>query len=502
MQNASDLLCSLHRKGVKVWVENERLRFRAPRDTLLPEELARLGALKAEIIELLDQMEFSKDAPLKRRADGCLVPLTAHQLGTWNHFIEEAAGLSVRWSSFAMRVLGPLDVNLLKRSIDAAVWRHESIRTKIVVVEGIPRQQIDVACEYEWDVIDISDVSPKTIEGELKQLAEDFVRVKIDISSGQLFAVRVFRLSNCEHVLILALDHIITDGFSNGVLAKDIWALYRQGEQGLPLLLPELPLQFADYAVWQQRAYGAWLQNHEAYWRGRLTGSPQRIQIPVRDDSWQAKDPVGAELEITFGNALSAKLREIARRERTLLAMVVLTVYAATMSRWCNERNLVIAFISNGRNRSELQGMVGLVADPLFLRLEITKEDNFIDLLRRLIVEFRSAYDHPTFCWVQCCPTDVRFNWLPDHGAKWVKDHYLHGSDNRLVVLPFSLPRPAPLKLIPAFYNSDTGIGANVMYRPDLFALSTVERFGGDLRLFAEEFSRRPLCRVESVFGR
>jgi len=382
------------------------------------------------------------------------------------------------------------------------VWRHESLRTTIVVVDGVPLQKFDAACKYEWSDIDMSGLPPMNLEGELARLIEDFVRVKITLSVGPLFSVRIFRLSDCEHVLVFALDHMITDGASIGILIKEVWTLYGQAKRGLRFSLPTPTLQFGDYAAWLQRTYGAWLQQHAPYWTERLTCAP-RIEIPVCDNLARAADPIGAQLEISLGDVLSSRLREIARRERTPLPIVALSIYLAVMSHWCNQRDLVVLFVTDGRWRMELRDVVGYVAHELYLRIGIGKEDTFLDLLAKSRLEFYAAYEHLNFGRIyELAPeykTEIWFNWLPAQGAQLIADCHLDKGGNKLTVVPFVQSVALPMKFIPLFYDGGSAINVMFNYHPDRLTPNAVRCFANNLRLFAEEFVQNPLCRIDAA---
>jgi hypothetical protein len=501
MQSSDELLISLYKKGVQVSVMNGRLQLRASIEALSPHDVVNLLDLKRDVIQLLERMDFSKKSVLKPRPVGVNVPLTHQQLLGCKDLSQQEGRRSIRFSSYAMRVVGRLDDVLLRICLDMLVQRHESLRTKIVLIDGVPAQRVDMLSDYDWEFVDLSAAALPDVE--LRRLAEEFVQVEIDISADPLFGVRLFRLSDHEHVLVLALDHIIIDGTSNQILVNELWTLYDQGKRGLPLSLPKLPIQFPDYACWLQHTYGAWLQTHEQYWRERLQNW-RKARIPGRLDN--VLEPTGSSLEISFGEALSTELRALARRENTLLSMVILSAFTVAMSRWCNQRDLVINFLSTGRYRAELQGMVGLLIEPLLLRVEIASGDNFIDLLKRIILEFRNAYRHSSAGWMSAsepwCNTEVEFNWIPSRRSRRVEAgevEHLDGNDGKIEVREYALPRTAPINFLPVFYDSDNGVIARIMYRDDLFDASTVKQFVGALLLSASEFARNPLSQVGAV---
>jgi hypothetical protein len=495
-----ELLSSLSQRGVKVWLDTGQLRFKAPKGVLSQSELNELRALRKEIIELLKGAELASDLPIEPRGPACPIPLTALQLNWRKWFVEGLGELSKRICT-AMRVVGPLNVDFLRASVESAVKRHESLRTRVVVVGGIPRQHVDAFSGFMQSVTDLSEVVPQDTEKEVRRLSEEFANEQIDLSVGPLFAVKLFRLSDLEHVLILGLDHMISDGISTSVLLEEMWTAYDQIAHGVPILLSKLQLQFADYAVWQQRIRGAWLKEHQAYWKERLIGAPA-IRIP-EDKLTEAPDPTIAILEISLGHTVSTGLRELARRERTLLPLVVLTIYLIVMSEWCKQRDLVLLFLSNGRYRPELQNMVGFIANLLYLRSELTDEDSFVTLLRRVTREFQVAYEHQDFGWVPDlfpeCTTELVFNWLPADPVKSFRScQQKHG--HILEIRPFPLRVVWPkVRFGTWFSDAPTGVEVLIAYQTDLFARTTIERFGKNLVAVAEQLLRRPFDRIVSM---
>lgn len=498
MPDANELLSTLHRRGVKVWVEQEQLRLQAPAGTLLPTDLQELRSAKVEIIELLRQLEFD----IQPRPPGCIVPLTPMQRFSWNYCEQGRAGERV--CSVALRIRGDLHVRTLERSLQAVMDRHESLRTRIVVVDGVPTQQIDAACSLDLQEIDLSGLSELTVEAEARRIAEEFQQERFDLSVGPSFAARLIKLSDRDHIFIVAADHVVSDAASVEILSREIWTLYEQAQLGLPFSLPDLPVQFADYAVWQQLTYESWMKQHEGYWRRRLTGAP-RIRLTSRDGLPMSARPVGALLSIPFGDTLSVRLREVARREKTQLPMVVFCIFTAVILRWCERPDLVLRFLISGRHHPKLENMIGFLGEFLHLRIEVTEETSLLDLLRQGDSEFHSAYAHhdfgrvpefvPEWAW-HMDVIDLRFQWAPSSTAAWPTKT---GAGDGLSLQAVPLSSVKPFDFLPVFYDSPNGIGCSIIYRPDVFAPSTMERFGRHLLSVGTDLVERPLVRVNSM---
>jgi hypothetical protein len=384
------------------------------------------------------------------------------------------------------------------------MWRHESLRTRIVIDNDIPRQHVNSPQEYRLDVIDLTGRSPIDTEPEVKQLAQEFLDQKIDLSADPLFDSKLWKLSDHEYVFILALDHIVSDGISYEILDREIWELYRQSMKGLPFTLPHLPAQFPDYAVWQQRTHRAWKNKHEQYWRLHLAGV-EYVRLPSDVEPDEASPPVVVSQHISFGNSLSAKLREVARREVTPVHLLVLAMYIIVMSRWCDREELVITYISHGRQgRPELENMIGLVVNWVYLRIRLVKEETFRELLTRVRLEVSTAFEHLDFNRVPNlvpeCRNELEFHWQSSNRA--VRANTLpEKAEQRIRMQPVSLRAPNWFpRFWPVFYDTASGISVTIHYRPDTFVSSSIEIFGYNLRLIANEYVQCPIANLTSTW--
>ncbi len=475
-------------------------------------------------MESIALSQLDSNAPIEPRALGCRVPLTAIQRRFWNYMIEASQRpLSLRMCAGAFRILGPLDCCLLQRSIEAVIQRHESLRTRFLLVDGVPTQHIDPRGPYELRIIDLSNLDDAELEAG--RLVQDFLEQRVDLSTECVFDGRVWKLSDHEHVLILLIDHMVSDGASNAILNREIWTLYKQAEQGLPLSLPALPLQFSDYAVWQQRTYKSWMERHAAYWKEHLADA-RPLEIPTDTQSEDTKFPVGATAYIPLNGNLSDQLREAARREGTLLPVLVLTAYVIVLSHWCREQDLLIPFISHGRHRrTELESMIGYIANTLYLRLRVSSEQTLRNLRIQAQRELSTALYHQDFDRMQDivpnCVSDAVFNWQQTYqpksalgesavpqwashlqktriGASEPSERRL-SADDEMRMLPLAVPYPHTLKFSPVFFDTKPGIHMTVDYRPDLLASRTIERFGRNLALALGWLTERPLSRIDTV---
>jgi Condensation domain len=308
----------------------------------------------------------------------------------------------------------------------------------------------------------------------------------------------VLLLARDECIVVLALDEMISDGVSTEVLTGELWALYSRGERELSAVLPPLEIQFADYAVWLERVYSHWKDRCGEYWRGRLSGAPPAT-IAAEGRFQRERPPRGAKVEFSFGRELSGKLRGFAVQHQLSPALIVLTVYVVVAARWIGQRDFVIQFVEHGRYRPELECMIGCLVHLLHLRIEILDGYTWLDLLQHVATEFRTACDHRDFNWAASLipelTTDLHFNWLPmdcrPKAVRWKR------SSEPLRIEPLAQPFPTrrelpPLKFLPYFWDLGVDIGATIVYRPDIFALDTVQQIGQQIQLLAKDLLAGP----------
>jgi hypothetical protein len=464
------------------------------------------------------------DSPIQSRPPECLIPLTSSQARTWNRSLEADGGRpSLRMCASAVRIEGPLSLGLLEMSIETVIRRHEALHTHIVLKSGTPYQQIEPIPAHVLGTVDLSDQPPRA-RREVSRLAQEFIDTPIDLAVGPLFEAKVWKLSDDEHVLILLIDHMVSDGVSNGILTREVWECYRQGMLGHAVSLPEIPVQFPDYAVWQAQTCLAWMEKHAAYWRQHLLGASPTV-IPADQSLLDTKSALGVTQHIPFGDELTVALREAARRERALLSVFVLTAYAVVLSAWCRTDDLLVVFPSHGRHRPVLRHVVGFVATMLILRIQVKREQQFGELLTQVKREVASALEHRDFDRVpDLLPeymTEVSFNWQATHSKQGPLDHHvvlecahpLHralefgsGVDakkthtkNQPTVLPFPARTPGAAKFVPVIFDTPSGIHMTVRFDPNVLAPGTIEKFGRSLLIIAKEICQHPLPPVASL---
>ncbi len=494
MESIEQLFARLHSRGVAIWVENNRLRVRAAKGSLHPKELEALRASKQRVIQLIQGNGCEEAGPLKPRDKNAPIPLTSFQRVFWSAIVKQPVPVSARECVSAFRILGHIDVPLLEYCLRVLVQRHAALRTRILTNDHIPVQHIDPDSESALEVMNAEGIDPSTGQTRENLLSARFVEKTVDLSRGPLFRALLLHRSKDEHVLLFSLHQLVSDALSNIILGRELWTLYSQGEQQAPFSLPHLSLQFADYAVWQDKIRPLWRETHEAYWQQQVQdGSLARM--PLHEGA--ATSFQGAVYEFTLCGALSEKLRALARREHTYLAFVILTLYVVVMFRWCSQSTLIVTCLENGRHEPGLVHTVGFLSRLLLLRIDRRQGESFRELLRRVMQLFDVARSHGDFTQVSFLQAallrpiwDFHFNWLPSY---WEQMSVPNLRD--IVVQPF--PQPFPIKaairprnFLPHFLDTPSGIRGVVAYRPDLVGEKHLVQFEHHLTVAAEAFTR------------
>lgn len=409
----------------------------------------------------------------------------------------------------SLRLAGDLNVDCLQAALQEVVRRHESLRTRICVVDGIPKQQIEEEGEYRLMQVDLRTASHDgNLNGAARSLVEQFISRPMDLAADPLFQVQLITLSDQEHVLAIAIHHIITDGSSNLLLFRELWSLYGSFVRGRPSTLPDLPLQYADYAIWQRRTHGRWLERHAGYWQKRLDRAV-RIKWPVDSDVKNTGFPTVVAWPFSFGATLSSKLLDLARRERVMPAMLSVALYAALVSNWCRQRDFVIPFTIAGRDHPELNNIVGLFSQAVLMRIELSGCATFIDLLHFVTKEFAAAWQHldcskvigtapelgSTYMqWVSWTPEDMAGTRTPTDWHNCAPhlsiETFLEGYQPEGVRVEWE----ANLR----FWNTAGDIHVYARYRTDIFTEDTMRSVSQKLVLIAENVTRDPRMCVES----
>ncbi|HET7464916.1 MAG TPA: amino acid adenylation domain-containing protein, partial [Longimicrobium sp.] len=296
------------------------------------------------------------------------------QLGTTGAAYHVPAGLRLR---------GELDRRALMRALDRIVARHEALRTTFVQADGEPVQRI--APESCFHLVDHDLVDHPGPDAELRRLMTEEATAPFDLARGPLIRGRLVRLAADDHVLAVTMHHIVSDGWSIGVLTDELSALYAAFSRGDPDPLPPLPVQYADYAAWQRRwVEGDVLQRQAEHWRSTLAGAPERLELPADRPRPARQDHAGAALELELDEALTAALKGLGQRHGTTLFMTLLAGWSAVLGRLSGQDDVVVGTPAANRGRAEIEGLIGFFVNTLALRVDLSGTPTVAELLTRV----------------------------------------------------------------------------------------------------------------------
>jgi amino acid adenylation domain-containing protein len=292
-----------------------------------------------------------------------------------------------------LRLQGALDADALRRALTEVVRRHESLRTVFPVADGVAAQVVMPAAPVPLPVDDLGALDPDAREAQVRRRVREEGEHPFDLANGPLFRARLLRLGDEEHVLLASMHHIVTDGWSMGVVMRELAALYDAYRQDLASPLPEPRLQYADYALWQREHLGGGaLAGQLAYWKEKLAGAPAVIDLPADRPRPPVQSFVGARERINVPPELATSLRGLARREGATLFMVLLAGWQLLLSRLAGQDDVVVGTPIAGRVRPEVEPLVGLFLNTLALRGDLSGDPTFREVVRRVRETTLEAY--------------------------------------------------------------------------------------------------------------
>jgi amino acid adenylation domain-containing protein len=458
----------------------------------------------ARVLETKSRAELPPIEPASR--DG-RVPLSFAQQRLW--FVEQLADLGSTYHMHTRhRLRGALDRAALVRALDAVVARHEALRTTFVQVDGAPEQRIAPAEERRFHLAEHDVAGQPDPWAALQGIAAEEAGTPFCLERGPLMRGRLVRLAEDDHALLVTMHHIVSDGWSMGVLTGELSALYRAFRRGDPDPLPALLVQYADYAVWQRRwIEGDVLRAQADYWKQTLAGAPELLELPTDRPRPAQMDAAGGRVPVALDEALTAGLKALGRRHGATLFMTMLAGWAAVLSRLAGQDDVVVGTPTAGRGRREIEGLIGFFVNSLAVRADLSGAPTVAELLRRVKTRALEAQHHqdipfeqvvelvqPVRSLAQSPLFQVMFAWQSAaHGGLALPGLEVGGVEAR------SLDVRAKFDLSLTLGVTGDRIVGGVTYATSLFERATVERWVGYLRRVLEEMAaddRRPVDRL------
>src|SRR5579859_5531527 len=440
--------------------------------------------------------------PVPRNGD---LALSFAQQRLW-FFDQLEPGLSAYNIPAAIRLKGPLNLAALEQSLNEVIQRHESLRTTFGKEEGRPTQVIAPTLTIKLPVVDLRKLPPGERETEVRRRVTAEAQRLFDLSKGPLIRGTVLRLGDEEHVGLLTMHHIVSDGWSTGILVREMATLYVAFCAGGSSPLPALPIQYADFAHWQRQwLQGEVLETQIAYWRKQLAGAPAPIDLPTGHPRPAVQTFRGAHQELVLPKHLAEGFKALSREEGVTQFMTLLATIKVLLYRYTSQDDLIVGTPIANRNRLETEGLIGFFVNALVLRTDLSGNPGFRELLRRVREVCLGAYSHqdlPFDRLVEELHVQRDLSRNPLFQVMFV----LHHASLRTVELPGMTLSPvegdsetAHFDLTLQVLDTEQGLTATFVYNSDLFEAATIARMLGNFQTLLEAIVADPEQRISDL---
>ena len=481
--------------GIQLWAEGTKVRLNAPKGVLTPALRKEITHRKAEILTLLRDggvqrtPERTQLAQMLRQGE---FPLSFAQQCLW--FLDQLEPSSSAYTiTVWQRFSSLLDLRALTNAFTELVRRHESLRTTFVSKNGGPVQRIADPAPVTLNLIDLETIPQADRAEAARRTIQEQAQWGFNLTRGPLFRPVLIRLGPDEHELLVMVHHIVADGWSVSIIARELMALYEAGRTGQPLLLPEPPLQYADFALWQRQwLTGETLETQRQYWLEHLSGGVTPLELPADHVRSHQLLAAGASHEFVLPYPLVNRLRELSHREGATLFMMLLAAFKVLLARYTGQEDIVVGSPVANRNHVELESIVGFFANTLVLRTNLGGDPTFRELLARVRETCLGAYAHP----------DMPFEKLVEE----LQPERILGQ-NPLFQISFAWQEAATVADL-AFVTvaspfdltlfvrdgTDGTLRATAQYKHDLFEPGTIARFVSHYCMLLEGVAADPDC--------
>ncbi|MBI3417726.1 MAG: amino acid adenylation domain-containing protein [Verrucomicrobia bacterium] len=405
-----------------------------------------------------------------------------------------------------LRLEGTLDLAALQKSLDEIVRRHESLRTVFRAEAETAAQIIQPPASMPLGVTNLEVRPLEEREPEARRLVEEQARRPFNLAEGPLLRVHLWRLGEQLHFLLLNLHHIVSDGWSAGIFARELLALYRQFSSGNAAALPELPIQYADFAVWQRQAqeHGS-LERERSYWKQQLAGLDPLLEVPADHVRPSVQNFRGDVRTFAFPPQLSAALSALSKREKVTPAITLLASFMTLLHRYTQHTDIVLGSPIANRNRVELENLIGYFVNVVVMRASFEGDPSFKEMLRRVQKTALDAYSHQELPF-EMVVQELKPHRDPSFNPVFQVMFAMQNPGDELVELPGLRVRSLPIRTQTArldltLFLSDgaDGLQGTLEYNTDLFSENTIDRLVDHYRTLLESIVENPEAPVSRL---
>lgn len=442
---------------------------------------------------------------IKRVQRGPHLPVSFAQRRLW--FLDQLEpGSSLYNINLTVRLRGQLDVEALKQTFHELCRRQEVLRTSFAMVGGEPVQVVNEPLPFSLPLIDLCDLPQSERRDKALRLATDDAEQPFDLSCSPLMRATLLRLADNEHWLLLTMHHIISDAWSFGVMFKDVIALYNDFAAGRSPALPELPIQYADYAVWQREwLRGEVRERHLNYWKQQLQNMPPVLELPIDKPRPAIQNHQGAMQQVMVPQTLTEQLRAFCRKHDVTMFMTLLAAFKVLIYRYTQQEDIIVGTPVAGRDRAEVEGLIGFFINTLVLRTDLSGNPTFTDLLRRVRDTALEAYAHrelPFEELVKELQPARDLSYAPLFQVVFMLDS-APAPAVRLGDLQVSGQNigdePSKFDLTLTLSDTENGCTGSIIYRTDLFEPATIARMAEHYQNLLNGIIVNPAARISEL---
>ncbi len=401
--------------------------------------------------------------------------------------------------SSALRLIGLLDVNALQEAFNCVIARHEVLRTTIALVDGNPMQRIAAHRTIELAAIDLSSHVSKDRDTEARRLVDEAIRSPFDLSNDLMLRTLLLRLDHQEHILLVVKHHVASDGWSSEIFWREVATSYAGFSSGQTANLPELQIQYADYAAWQRNWLAGEVSERQlSYWRKQLQDIPAAINLPTDRSRPAVQSYRGARESIELSKELTQKLKALGRSHGVTLYMTLLAAFQTLLFRYTGQDDIAVGSPIAGRTRDETEGLIGFFVNTLVLRTDLTTNPTFRELMERVSGVCLNAYSHQDLPFekiVEELHPDRHLNQNPLFQIAF----QLNTNTRKPLNLPglrvenIELEHPmSKFDLSLSMTDRSESISGRIIYNADLFDAATIERMVGHFQVLLEGIVANP----------
>ncbi|MDA9762113.1 amino acid adenylation domain-containing protein, partial [Desulfobacterales bacterium] len=450
-------------------------------------------------------IKTAKAAHIPQRVDNGPSVLSFSQQRLW--FLHQLEPDSHAYNiTFSYRLQGSLDVTAFEHSLNEIVKRHEALRTTFVSVNGEPTQVISSSVELPLSVLGMEGLPEDEKEKKVHSAVFEESRHNFDLSKGPVFRTTLLRCSATEYFFIFVVHHIAFDGWSAGVFLRELGLLYTAFSAGQPSPLSELPIQYADYAVWQREwLQGGVLEDQLGYWKQQLGSEIPVLQLPTDRPRPAVQTSRGATESFLLAKELKNKLNKLSQREGVTLFMTLLAAYHTLLYRYTEQADFAIGSPIANRNRSEIENLIGFFVNTLVLKSNISDDPSFKELLGRVRETTLGAYDHQDLPFEKLVEElqPVRdMSYSPLFQVMFVLQNVSMepGEFPGLAISPLEIKTNAAMFDMALYMQEkEEGLAGTFEFNTDLFNGATIARMAGHFCTLLESIVADPAKRISEL---